>query len=106
MKNGIYTDIDEYISAVDESDDVHRDHDLTGAKMGSTVGTLLSLHEEMEIKSVVTSSRHDTPHPLGAEIKVTSLHELADLADKLGLNTVADLQCEDDGGLLVGYHFD
>jgi hypothetical protein len=106
MENGIYTDINEYIEAVDESTEIQRDLDLQGAPMGRTIGTLIETNEDFDLNLVVTSSRHDLPYPLGADFRVESLHEFADLANKLGAECIEDIDKNDDGSIQIGYHWE
>jgi len=106
MHNGIYTDIDKYTEAVDESNEIHRDLDLKGAPMNRTIGTLIEMNEGFDLLTVVTSHRHDLPHPIGADFKITSVHEFADLIEKLGGRSITNIEQNDDGSAQVGYHFD
>lgn len=106
MQDGIYTDVDEFIAAVEQSDEISRDLELKGTPMGKTIGTLIEMNENFDLTTVVTSSRHDTPHPLGAEFRAASAHEFADITKELGGSCIVDLDKNEDGSVQIGYHFD
>lgn len=106
MQNGIYTDIDEFIAAVEQSDEISRDLELGGAPMGKTVGTLIEMGENFDLTTIVTSSHHDTPYPLGADFRAASAHEFADIIEELGGSCIKDLEKNEDGSVQIGYHFD
>ena len=74
--------------------------------MNRTIGTLIEMGEESDLLTVVTSSRHDLPHPTGADFRVSSVHEFADLIEKLGGDCIVDIEQNDDGSAQIGYHFD
>jgi hypothetical protein len=106
MEDGNYTDISEFTEAVNESSEIHRDLDLKGAPMNRTIGTLIETNQDFNLEVVFTSNRHDLPSPLGADYRVESLHEFADLAETLGVGCIANIEKNDDGSIQVGYHFD
>lgn len=107
MENGIYTDIDEFIAAVEQSDEISRDLELEGVPMGKTIGTLIEMYENnFDLTTVVSSSHHDTPYPLGAEFRAASAHEFADITKELGGSCIKDIEKNEDGSVQIGYHFD
>jgi hypothetical protein len=44
--------------------------------------------------------------PIGAQIRVTSLDDIADVLEALGGHCISDIVRNDDGTLLLGYQFD
>jgi len=97
---------EEFAQAVNQSKDVHEDDDLVGTKMGVTVGTLLEYGESKPDMTVYLSQRNDVPYPLGIDVHIEDLSEMADLIETFGPSTLSDIDRNDDGTLNVGYHFD
>ena len=106
MSAGTYH-FDDFEQAVEESNEIDEDTELDGARMGTTVGTLLEYgRNHSEDVEVIVSTRSTAKYPLGIDTTVNDLEEMVELIETFGPHCMSGLEFDEDDVLHVGYQFD
>jgi hypothetical protein len=101
-----HSNIKKFEAKVEASEQVSLDSTLPSAPMGITIEDLLETAKENEEACLITSTRNSVPMPLGACLKVKSLHGFADVVEVLGTNSIEEIEKDESGALKIGFYFD